>query len=498
MKPVLIVTSNVYHGYSAYESYTLFLAQLAGLGIPIEIRQAGNVTHDEYSCAIVAYAESAPDPVDCRPWAQGTKPYPVLVLHDNHTTSANWPNRASTASTWNDATTKVTTSTGHYIYTYSYVYAGLADDAGGVTTTPLLWVDGYAARTRCVAWRVDGQGAGNSWQVFHSGKNALPILCYFLKQAGVVPSRPIVYYICLDDITGNIAENSYVTGYVENLRSMLEWCKAHNAMVAGGVIPADITAGLAAGLPALLKQYQQDGCLRMLLHDHTNKMIGDDTAPWDTVAGKVTAWRAACDGVIAAGYDISDDGAYGVGYFPTNSITTLGFKALGRLGIRAIRAYSATGVVGSTIAGPIRDTLRCRIHDSEEDAVYPLTMVGDYNPMNYNVTAWTSWLAGGVEGVFYNYSLYTLGPQLMSHKTMTSFHPLNLTGGQANPEDDAPMLKYYQRIIEPLIDWGGPEIIRCASRADWQLLGSGYRHWRSARKGQTTGIGEIDVRKLGN
>lgn len=500
MKPILITCDPALWSVIDRSATRLICNILAQMGIPYEILPAGSpatLDDDRWSAAVVPYAGNR---ASVRPWANGEKPYPVLIgTNDGGLTTATdtWKSGASARypdNSWTGSPefTKLTGEATIYVggFTPDRWWAYTLDTTTAPVCVPVLTVAaadeqhaGWAAGDsvgKSVVWYRDWSTVAPSksfvmWNVSH---NSFYALLRFFKMADIKPPRPYRLCIDVDDITDlhrSDAPASAADGIAQfavalaarNTVALLGW---NNALI-GSVPNSTITA---------VSEGYYSGVYRNIIHHHIAGITGEnyfaeDTVPYDTVTKKIAAYDADIAEWQNLGLAIERSGYHGFKYMPKNQCSRLGRRAMASVGVKRVRWTPSPTYRPRTIGGT---------HEWLIDAGEPTMQIvwsnGQFSAIGWNRYSWAAIIedvaitTGSEEEYLARcFGLFWSGIAQSAERGMYHMmtHGLNIAANSAaEPGDDMPLLTWMEKVFDPLVQLGGTDVIRYATDDDWREI----------------------------
>jgi len=497
MKPILIPcrvgaqASEMSRGHMAN-----VILMLRALGVPYvvtETNRAIALDDSVYSGAIVPIGY---DYSNYRPWANGEKPYPVLIAHTQGiaANSATWKSGASDRYPNHD-------STGSAAFTS---LSGAADICMGDTTgdnrwhawtidtvtapvcVPVLtvdaigsqhtgWAPGADAAGKCSLWYRDWStvAPGTGGKVIWNAGLSMFGLLYFLKTIGAEVPYPFRLCIDIDDIDMLHAAGAPADA-PDGVEPFVAALSGRNAVALLGW-----NAGRIAFVPpatlTLLRAGYDAGVFRNIIHHHIGGITGEnyfaeDAAPYNTVALKLAAYDADIAAWEAVGIPIERAGYHGYKYMPMNQCSRLGRRAMASAGVKRLRWAPQTRRPRS-----FRGVTEWLV-DVGEDTLRLDWGVGNFSALSYAHYSWADTLAAyapttGFEQEYIaryqgdqDSGIYRVITQGVYHMMN---HGLNTAANSAAPGDDMILIQWMEKVFDPLVALGGTDVIRYASDADW-------------------------------
>lgn len=406
-------------------------------------------------------------------WGNGLKSYPVLCMNDDTTESASWRSGVASKTTGITDFTPSSTPGGFTVYNGVSFSAVTLVEHADITSLITISSGDYAGKSWCwVDERADYGGKSGSFVMrATSASTYLPQLLAFLNRANLVAPNPQIYFMELDDISGNYTENVWfdpdISQYVTGMGLLSAYAQARNTQVLGGLILTDRDL-----MPASLMAFLQDGdTFPTIIHDHDYTVLRSD-AIYDTVAKKIAIWDQLIDAWNDAGVYPHRSGYGNHLNAPNNTTTAIARQMITQIGCRSLRVSDTS--VRVLTGSPVR------LVEDDDGTVRPLACRGTCTTMAYDSITWDDALAG-----FMAYGADSSeAAKLWYYQTLQSvydvcygrghlmWHPYNFLSADGSTPAGILVM---QALFDPWVDLGGPDVCRWATPDDWKALGDCYR-----------------------
>jgi hypothetical protein len=473
------------------------------LGIPYDVLQADLVTSDDYLGAIIPHSLYNTY-ASIKPWVRGDKTYPVLALRTTLGHSlTDFPSGATVSGTrerpnFSDQPSAITSvfthAEGFTICVPDFYRATMYNTTdGGWNTEPML-TDGDG---KMVVWkRIPPAAKPCPWVMYATTNGDCQIELYqFLRDIGAVASKPTRIYLSINNISGSReadtgwGEGRRLLGYDAGLTAIMAWARSKGAYIAGGLNNVDIAhwsdgtydndsaiADILLNNPDVFGFYIQDGTAN---RNYWNVDIGD----FATVDGKLAAYDASIAEWAALGFDVSRSGMEGYIYPPAYPVTRLSRKAMAMAGVKFLPNYYHGYYEGHSASragwheevfpdpepyeGSMGEISHYRLRTSFDFENITITMpVASWQYSSYRPDNKTT-----LQGAYY-YNQYRLSFYALAYcRRVFNAQPWMLCTDAENSAEDQSLLKILTNMVDPWINLCGPNIVRYATKEDWEKLG---------------------------